>query len=98
MSSDYSQDAVEAYERAAALAEYARRTWEEAGSPLTLTRPSGVIRPHPLVAIVLDCEAAAARRLERARVKHRGPSPTAVVQAHLGESPAQKLRAVPPSG
>ena len=58
-SRDYSQDAVAAYERAAELAAYARAEWEALGSPLTLTRPSGVIRPHPLVAIVLDCEAAA---------------------------------------
>ncbi len=89
--------ARESYELAYARTCHAREEWRGAGQPLVQARPSGLQTVHPLLKALQSCEAETARRLEAARIKHRGPAPTAVVQADIGLSPAQKLRAVPPA-
>jgi hypothetical protein len=81
---------VLAYERAL----LARQEWAAAGRPLTIVLANGVETLHPLWKALREAELDASKFLELARIKHRGPAPKAVVQASIGESPAQRLRSV----
>lgn len=91
---DPAERAREAYELAYARVCLAREEWAKAGRPLTLEQTNHVVGIHPLWKALREAEQDAAKYLELARVKHRGPQPKAVVQATIGESPAAKLRSV----
>ena len=84
--------ARETYELAYERTLLARAAWEAAGQPFIHTFRNGMIGQSPHFRALRDAEADAAKFLELARVKHRGPSPVAVVQTDIGTSPAEKLR------
>jgi hypothetical protein len=85
---------VERYELAYERAVLAREEWAAAGSPFTMTFANRMVGAHPLWTALRQAEHDAAAALERVRVKHRGPSPKAVVEPTIGPSPAEKLRRV----
>jgi hypothetical protein len=69
-----------------------REEWERAGSPFTIFHKNGTEGVHPLWKALREAELLCDRFRERARVKHRGPCATAVVEAGIGLSPAERLR------
>ena len=89
---DPSERSRESYELAYDRVVQARDEWDKAGRPLIVVYSNGMEAMAPLLKALRELETDAARRLAEARVKHRGPQPKAVVQATIGESPAQKLR------
>ena len=89
---DPAEDARLAYERSRRWAAMARAEWEREGSPFTIVHKNGTEGVHPLWKALRETELLSDRLRERARIKHRGPAPKAVVTADIGESPAAKLR------
>jgi hypothetical protein len=55
------EDADAAYERGVADADYVRGVWVEAGRPVTLSKPSGLMGIHPMLRAVWDAELLANR-------------------------------------
>ena len=94
--SDYDpyERAREAYELAYERVLLARREWVETGQLFTMTFRNHMIGEHPRWKALRHAEQDAAAALERVRVRHRGPSPKAVVEPTIGLSPAEKLRRV----
>ena len=97
MSVDAATRALETYELAYSICCQARREWAELGQPLVLEFKNGMVGIHPAYKALRLAEADAARALEVLRVRRPGPPVRAVVEAQLGQSPAQRLRAVPPA-
>jgi hypothetical protein len=91
---DPADRAREAYEVAYERVLLVWKEWVKAGRPLVVTFSIGVAATDPLLKTLRELELDAAKRLAEARIKHRGPTPRAVVQADIGESPAAKLRAL----
>jgi hypothetical protein len=91
-----SQDAQERYRRAVELAAAIRVEWEELGCPLTTEggATGRAVVPHPLVKMMAEADRDADRFARPLKKAHDGPAPRAVVQAKIGKSPRQKLRAV----
>lgn len=96
--SDFNADEreLEAYQRAYERLQYALEEWNAAGCPLTTTHRNGMTGSSVLWRVVREAETDCAKRLARARTRHRGPSPAAVVGSTIGESPASRLRVVKP--
>lgn len=76
-------------------------SWEELGCPLLSTGSTGQSVEHPLSKMVREAETHLREHdqlLERLsaplRKRHRGPAPSAVIQASIGESPSARLRKV----
>jgi hypothetical protein len=76
------RDAIERYRRAVELVDGAREAWEEAGQPLTVEWPNGVVSEAPLLKLLRaaerDCD-----RLARSLPKppaRPGRKPSAVVK------------------
>lgn len=74
------------------LAAGIRGEWERVGKPLLTEGSMGQLVPHPFVKMLQEAERDASRFGELLKAKHRGPAPSAVVQARIGKSPAQRLR------
>lgn len=89
---DPTEDARLAYERSREWAAMALAEWEREGSPFTIVFGNGTEGVHPMWKALREAEMLCDRLRERARIKHRGPAPKAVVQAAIGESPAARLR------
>ena len=100
MSYDPHERARETYELAYERVLLARTAWEAAGKPFVHTFRNGMVGQSPHLRALREAEQDAAKFLALARVKHRGPSPRAVVQTDIGTSPAEKLRLLktPPAG
>jgi hypothetical protein len=89
------EDAERAYHRAVERVEVLVAEWERLGKPETASGGSTgrALVPHPLIGAIQEAEALAHRLRQPVLRKHRGPEPSAVVQAKIGLSPAAKLRA-----
>ena len=98
MSYDPYERARETYELAYERVVLARQAWAQAGRPFVHEFRNGMVGQAPLFRALREAEADAAKFLETVRVRHRGPSPRAVVQTDIGVSPAARLRALPPPG
>jgi hypothetical protein len=90
VSTDFLADAelryLEAVERRGAIQE----AWQAEGAPLLATGSTGQLVEHPLVKMLREHDLLVDRLAAAARVRHRGPVPSAVVKP----SPAARLRAV----
>jgi phage terminase small subunit len=101
---DLSADMAARYAQQVDLADKARREWRKHGEPLTLTQVNKAIGPHPLLKVIENADKLAHwlsndLGIKSQKRKHRGPDPRAVIQpGGVGESPAAKLRVVPPPG
>ncbi len=93
--SDVFFDAEFRYDAAVALVDQIRGEWVAIGSPLLADGSMGQLVPHPFVRMLREAERDASRFGELLKKKHRGPAPTAVLQAKIGKSPASKLRVAP---
>jgi hypothetical protein len=96
MSIDWYSRALESYEASYSRLLQARQAWADEGRPLLHTFANGMTGVSPHLKALRLCEADAARGLEALRIRHPGPSATAVISATLPESPAQRLRVVEP--
>jgi hypothetical protein len=87
-------DAVEAYEAAVARARLLHAEWEKLGRPVLSAGSTGQVVAHPLLHAIAEAEVIADRLRQPLLKKHRGPEPSAVVEAEIGRSPAARLRSV----
>ena len=83
------EDAEDTYRRAQERARAAREEWEALGRPILSTGSRGQTMGHPLLRVMNQADAHAARLRRRITPAHPGPSPAAVVTS----SPATRLRA-----
>lgn len=88
------EDARAAYEAAEERARILRKQWDDEGQPILTEGSMGQLVPHPLVKMIETAEVLADRLRKAVQPSKPGRKPTAVVQAKIGRSPAQKLRAV----
>ena len=94
MTADFFADAETRYREAVVRRDAIRDAWEADGSPLLATGSTGQLVEHPLVKMLRDHYLLVDRLGAAVSRRHRGPEPSAVVKASIGESPAAKLRAV----
>jgi hypothetical protein len=87
-------DAESRYAEAVARRDAIRTAWEAEGSPLLTTGSTGQLVEHPFVRMLRLHDVLVDRLAASVRKRHRGPEPSAVIVASIGESPAAKLRAV----
>ena len=95
MTTDFFEDAERRYLEAVTRRDAIRDAWEADGSRLLATGSTGQLVEHPYLKMLRDHDLLV-DRLGAVVVprRHRGPEPSAVVKASIGESPAAKLRAV----
>jgi hypothetical protein len=97
--SDLLFEAASRFAHAADLAYESRQAWYAAEMPLTVQWENGIESAHPLLKVIRDAEADAAKYGVAigidAKVKGRpGRKPEAVIRPKVGVSPAARLRAV----
>ena len=96
---DLLAEAAARYAYAVDLARETRTAWFAQEQPLTVEYPNGIEAPHPLLKIIRDAEADAAKfalalGIDGAVRGRAGRKPEAVIRPKVGRSPAAKLRAV----
>jgi len=94
VTADFSADAEGRYLDAVARRAAIQGEWVESGSPLLSAGSTGQLVEHPLVKMLRDHDVLVDRLAATARVRHRGPAPSGVLQPSIGASPAAKLRAI----
>jgi hypothetical protein len=87
-------DAEDRYRDAVARRDAIRTAWEAEGSPLLTSGSTGQLVEHPFVKMLRLHDVLVDRLAVAVRKRYRGPEPSAVVTASIGESPAAKLRAI----
>jgi hypothetical protein len=94
VSADFFTDAESRYVEAVARRDAIRDAWTVEGEPLLATGSTGQLVEHPLLKMIRDHDLLVDRLASSARMRHRGPEPSAVMRSSIGKSPAAKLRAV----
>ena len=90
---DFLVEAEARYREAVARRDAIRDAWVAEGSPLLSVGSTGQLIEHPLVKMLREHDVLVDRLAVPLRRRHRGPEPSAVVSASIGQSPAAKLRA-----
>jgi hypothetical protein len=94
VSTDFFAEAENRYLEAVSRRDAIRDAWEADGSPLLATGSTGQLVEHPYLKMLREHDLLVDRLGAAVGRRHRGPEPSAVVRASIGESPAAKLRAV----
>jgi len=91
---DFFTDAENRYAEAVARREAIQDAWIAENAPLLATGSTGQLVEHPLLKMLRDHDLLVDRLASSARMRHRGPEPSAVLKTSIGKSPPAKLRAV----
>jgi hypothetical protein len=91
---DFFTDAESRYLEAVARRDAIRDAWITLEEPLLATGSTGQLVEHPLLKMLRDHDLLVDRLASSARMRHRGPEPSAVLETSIGKSPAAKLRVV----
>ena len=94
MSVDFFAEAESRYREAVSRRDAIRDAWITLEEPLLATGSTGQLVEHPLLKMLRDHDVLVDRLASAARMRHRGPEPSAVLKPSIGKSPAAKLRAV----
>jgi hypothetical protein len=92
MGADFFAEAESRYREAVGRRDAIRDAWISLEKPLLATGSTGQLVEHPLLKMLRDHDVLVDRLGAAVSRRHRGPEPSAVVKASIGESPAAKLR------